>query len=211
MRRFEASLPSGRTLLGIDIALIVWSVAWLAIGIAVSREVNGLAELSDTVRRVGTAVEASGGALGTLGGLPLIGDAFGDTLSGPAQEIQDAGQSAQASGQASRGSIDALSTLLGLAVALIPSVPLVALYLPARVSRAREARALGAVLRRSGDDPDFREFLARRATQNLSYRRLASVAPEPWRELAEGRYDGLAQAELERLGVDPGRRGPRVR
>jgi hypothetical protein len=211
MRRFETSLPSGRTLLGIDIALIVWSVAWVAIGIAVSREVNGLAELSDTVRRVGTAVEASGGVLGTLGGLPLIGDAFGDTLTGPAQDIQEAGQSAQASGQASRGSIDALSTLLGLAVALIPSVPLVALYLPARVSRAREARALGAAVRLSGDDPDFREFLAHRAVHNLTYRRLAGVAPEPWRELSEGRFDGLARAELERLGVDPGRHGPRLR
>lgn len=197
MRRLEASLPSGRILLGLDIALIVWSVAWIAMGIAVSREVNGLAELSDTVRTVGGAVEASGGALEALSDLPLVGE----TIVGPSDQIEEAGRSAQESGESSRGSIDALSVLLGLAIALVPSVPLIALYLPGRISRAREADAMRTAVRLSGEDPEFQEFLARRALQHLSYRRLQEIAREPWRELPEGRHERLARAELERLGV----------
>ncbi|HEV2075447.1 MAG TPA: hypothetical protein VGR10_04365 [Thermoleophilaceae bacterium] len=210
MRRLEASLPGARTLVWIDTALLVWSVAWIAMGIAVYNEVRGLSELSGTVRDVAQAVESFGGALGGLGDVPLIGDALGGALEEPSQQVQDAGQSAQASGESSRDSIDALSVLLGLAVGLIPSVPLVAVYLPARLSRLHEARAVGAAESRWGGDPLFREFLARRAAQHLSYRRLAEIAPEPWRELQAGRFDRLAHAELERLGVRRGSARERV-
>lgn len=201
MRRLEGSLPNGRTLLWLDVVLALWSAAWIAIGIAVSQEVEGLTELSGTVRAVGEAVESFGAALGSLGEVPVVGESLGDTLETPAQQVQEAGQSAQSSGESSRESIDALSTLLGLAIALIPSVPLLALYLPARVSRVRDARAIAARVRLSGEDPMLQEFLARRAAQSLSYRRLAEITPEPWRDLAEGRFEPLALAELERLGV----------
>lgn len=201
MRRFEASLPGGRALLVLDAALIVWTIVWIVIAVAISREVQDLAELSDTVTTVGAAAEASGAALGLLGDLPVVGDAVGSTLDEPAAEIQEAGRSAQESGARSRESVDALSVLLGLAVALIPSTPLLGLYLPARVGRAREAQAIDAARRLAGDDPAFREFLARRAAQNISFRRLAKIAPEPWRELEAGRFDRLARAELERLGL----------
>lgn len=201
MQRLELSLPSARRLLLVDLALLLWSLAWLAIGIAVYNEARGLSELSGTVREVGEAVEAFGASLGTLGDLPVVGGPLGGALEAPSEAVQEAGRSAQESGEQSRGSIDALSALLGLSVALIPSLPLLILYLPARLSRVREAQAVGAAMRRSGGDPAFREFLARRAAQNLSYRRLAQVSGEPWHELAEGRFDQLADAELERLGV----------
>jgi hypothetical protein len=186
-----------------DLGLLAWAAGWIAVGVAIAIEVRGLAELSGTVGTVGGAVEASGAALGMLRDLPLVGGAF----AAPAEGIQEAGRSARASGLESRQSIDALSTLLGLAVALIPSVPLVAAYLPARLARRNEARAVGHAYHQSGKDPAFTEFLARRAAQNLSYRRLSQASSEPWRDLAEGRFDGLAQAELERLGiVDESRR-----
>lgn len=209
MKRLEASLPGGRWLLALDLLLVVWTLGWIAAAIAIAFEVQDLGELSDTVSTVGGAAEASGAALGTLGDLPVIGDAVGGTLAGPAAEIQEAGQSAQESAATTRRSVDVLSVLLGLAVALIPSTSLLAIYLPARVSRVREAQALDEARRRAGDDPRFQEFLARRAAQNLSLRRLDRISAEPWRDLAEGRFDRLARAELERLGVRGRLRTPR--
>jgi hypothetical protein len=206
MRRLEAWLPGGRALLAIDVGLCAWTLVWLVVGIAISIEVRGLGELSGTVGTIGGAVEASGTALGALRDLPLVGGAF----SAPAEGIREAGRSARASGLESRQSIDALSTLLGLAVALIPSVPLIAIYLPARISRRNESRALGSAYRLAREDPAFQEFLARRAAQSISYRQLSRTSREPWHDLAEGRYERLARAELERLGIVPDRgRGER--
>jgi hypothetical protein len=201
MRRLEASLPGGRRLLALDAAALIWTVVWLAAAIVIAAEVQDLGELSDTVGTVGGAAEASGAALDVLGDLPVVGDAVGGALSAPAAEIQEAGQRAQESAESTRRSVDVLSVLLGLAVALIPTASLLVLYLPARVARVREAQAVEAARRQAADDPVFCEFLARRAAQNLSFRRLDRVTAEPWRELAEGRFDRLARAELERLGL----------
>ncbi len=209
MRRLEASLPGGRALVALDVALAVWAVGWIVMGIFVAGELDGLADLSETVAAVGRAAESSGSAIELLAGLPLVGEALGSAFEGPARDIQEAGRSAQESAQSTRRSVDVLSVLLGLAVALIPSTSLLVLYLPARISRVREAQAVEAARREAADDPAFHEFLARRAAQNLSFRRLDRVTAEPWRELAEGRFDRLARAELERLGLRGRLRKPR--
>ena len=62
-------------------------------------------------------------------------------------------------------------------------------------------RAVRTAADQAGDDPVFAELLARRAAVQLPMRRLVAVSPEPWRDLAEGRFEPLARAELERLGV----------
>jgi hypothetical protein len=210
MRRLEASLPGGRRLLALDAAVLAWTVAWITIAIVIALEFQDLGELSDTVATVGGAAEATGAALGVFGDLPVVGGAVADALAAPAAEIQEAGQSAQESAESARRSVDVLSLLLGLSIALIPSASLLVLYLPARVSRVREAQAVEAARRLAADDPAFHEFLARRATHNLSFRQLDRVTAEPWRELAEGRFDRLARAELERLGLRGRLRAPRT-
>jgi hypothetical protein len=209
MKRLEASLPGGRWLLALDLALLLWTLAWIAAAIAIAAEVQDLGELSDTVGTVGAAAEASGAALGLLSDLPVVGEAIGGALAEPAEQVQAAGQSAQESAASTRQSVDVLSLLLGLAVALIPSASVLGVYLPARIGRVREAQTVEAARRRSGDDPLFHEFLARRAAQNLSFRRLDRVAAEPWRDLAEGNFERLARAELERLGLRGRLRRPR--
>ena len=113
--------------------VIGWVVVWLFLGFRVADEVRGLSELSGTVTEVGAAVESAGATLGSLAAVPLIGD----RVSAPSAEIQAAGRSAIASGRSSRESIRSLSTLLGFAVAVIPTVPLLVLYLPARLGYIR--------------------------------------------------------------------------
>src|SRR5205085_4768538 len=96
-----------------------------------------------------------------------------------AARIRAAGQSAEASGRESRHSVRELSILLGIAIGLIPSVPVLGLYAPLRIGRVREVRAVRRALAEAGDDDAFQEFLARRAAENLPYHRLREVTLNP--------------------------------
>lgn len=197
MTRLQVLLPGGRWLFVLDALLVAWALTWIAFGLTVASEVKGLRELSGTVSNVGGAVEETGRSIGSLDDLPVIGGRVGE----PSRRIEEAGRSAADSGRSSAGSIEELSFLLGLAVAVIPSVPLFGFYLPLRISRLREARAVEQALDDAHGDPRFAAFLARRAIDSLPYRRLSAVSRDPWRDIAEGRYERLAEAELGRLGV----------
>ena len=106
-----------------------------------------------------------------------------------------------------------LTLLVGsLAVALVPSLPLVIGYLPPRLGRAREAAALRRLLIEGAGNPALERFLAQRAVEHLSYRELRRVSATPWRDVEDGRYSSLADAELARLGLRrprPAVRAPR--
>ncbi|MDQ4130361.1 MAG: hypothetical protein M3133_05135 [Actinomycetota bacterium] len=197
MTRLEGLLPAGRLLGALDVLLAAWAVFWLAAGLTVAEEVANLKELSATVSAAGAAVEETGRTIGSLEGLPFLGE----RITEPARRIEEAGRSALQSGRSSGESIDDLSSLLGLAVALIPSIPLLGLYLPLRVSRERERRALRQALRAAGEDPAFLDFLAQRALQNLSYRQLRRLGAAPWQGAGGAQRRALARAELSRLGA----------
>ena len=53
----------------------------------------------------------------------------------------------------------------------------------------------------SGGDPAFEQYLARRAVDVLPWDRLRAISPDPWRDIANGEYRALADAELARLGL----------
>lgn len=191
-------MPSARTLPLVDAALALWVAAWIGLGVAIGIQVADLTALSNTVARDGQAVESIGTSLASLHVLPFVGG----QISKDAQQVQQIGASAASSGASSVSSIHALSVLLAIAVALLPSVPVFGFYLPLRIKRSREAAALRKALRAHGADPEFEAFLARRAIATLGYRRLRSVTPSPWADLEEGHCRALAAAELDRLGIN---------
>ena len=190
---------SSRSIRVIDLAVVVWILAWIVVGLLVGREVSNLRQLSDTVVSAGHAFEETGQALQPLERLPFVGP----DLVRVRGRIEAAGRSAVASGVASRDSTSRLRILLGLSIILIPTVPLAAVYVPLRLSWARDVQAVRRSLRRAGDDPLFTEFLARRALQHLPYHRLREISPNPWADVASGEHAALASAELERLGLAP--------
>ena len=145
----------------------------------------------------GVAVEQTGGLVRTLGNVPFLGD----RVSKVADQVEAAGRSAQVTGRDSRDSTENLSVLLALSIALIPTLPLLALYLPLRITWTRDARAVRRALRARPDDPLLKEFLARRAVANFSYDRLLSVSEHPYRDLEAGNHSALACLELQRLGI----------
>lgn len=197
-------LGSPRRLAALDALVALWTIAWVVVALAIAHEADGLRDLSRTVTRVGQAVVASGEALSDFSSVPVVGS----ELDEPAKRIQAAGRSAIASGRSSGESVTDLSVLLGISIALIPTLPLVCLYLPLRSATVRERRTAQELAEEAADDPRFAQFLARRALETLPYRRLKEISAEPWRAYVEGGYGPLARAELERLGIEaPAGRG----
>jgi hypothetical protein len=192
-------LPSSTAgVLTIDLLVALWALLWIVVGIAVAADVRELTELSTSLSTAGQAVDDSGRALGAID-IPLVGGA----IDASAQQIQDAGRSVIEGGRSSRETIERLSLLLGLGVAILPLVPVLVYYLPPRLGRAIEIRSVKRVLTAGAGDPQLERFLAHRAAHQLSYRELGRVSRSPWRDLEEGRYSELAAAELRRVGVAP--------
>jgi hypothetical protein len=189
--------PGARLIRLLDAAAVAWVAAWIVLAVLVAREVRNLRELSDTVVVAGVAVEETGDLLGSLQSVPFLGGQVGEV----ADRVSEAGRSAQESGRDSRDSTENLSVLLALSIGLIPTLPLLGLYAPLRVTWTREARAVRRALEATPRDPVLSEFLARRAVANLPYHELRAVSASPFQDLAEGRFEALAGRELERLGL----------
>lgn len=195
----RARLPGGRAQLLLDTLLLVWTLWWLAAGVLVAHEVRGLAELSDTAGKTGRAVIAVGDAVQAL---PLVGAQFDE----PADAVRAAGADAVASARSARASARRVGLLLGVSIAAIPSLPVLLLYLPARIATARERRALRRAVA-AGGRRAVDEVLALRAVTHLPYRKLREISDDPARDLGDGLHGPLADAELRWFGVErPARR-----
>ena len=190
--------PTARLIRVLDLAVILWLVGWIVLALLVAREVRDLRQLSDTVVVAGAAVEDTGDVVDSLATVPFVGERVGKV----ADEVRAAGHSAQASGRESRSSVDDLSVLLALAIGLVPTLPLLALYAPLRVAWSRESRSVRRALGAGEPDPMLLELLARRALLSRSYEDIRAVTEEPFRDLDEGRFRPLAELELRRLGLE---------
>ena len=154
-----------RSVLVADLVVAVWAIVWIALGIVVAREVRQLNDLSETVVTAGQALDQTGDGLrGTSQGLrevhealqvieslPFVGreleenlEGAADTLDDIAREVEETARSAEASGRSSKESTDDLSVILGLAVALVPTLTLLTAYAPFRSTRLRRALGLSA-------------------------------------------------------------------
>jgi hypothetical protein len=185
----------------LNVAIAIWAAFWIGIAAYTAYEVAALRTLSHTVVKAGTATVSTGHALAAIGHLPFVGG----RISTLAAQAVAAGASARASGASTSTTIDQLAVLFGIAIALIPTVPLLALYVPLRISWRRDRKAVRRAVAQWDGEPGLEAFLAQRAVAHL-----------PFHELRELGYDGtegsatdadLAVAELRRLGLDrPARR-----
>lgn len=193
----------------VDGLVAAWVVAWLVTGVIAVLEIRDLRSLSDTLAESGTAIDTAGSALETLGAVPIIGDGperLGEQVRSTAAEVQ-------VSALETKDSLENLSVALGLAIAFIPTVPLLSVYVPWRVTTGREREAIRQALEQADPEPDpaLEEFLAHRAVQRLPFDTLTTVTSTPWRDLAEGKYRSLANAELARIGLDEAARAVAAR
>lgn len=105
-----------------------WVVMWLVVGAWTGYELWQLADLGATVAESGRALDAAGSGLQSLGSLPVVGEdtaALGDQVRSNAEDIVAAAGNAQSGARR-------LAVLLGLAVALVPSLPVLFAHLALR-------------------------------------------------------------------------------
>jgi hypothetical protein len=117
-------VPSRAFVALLGILAVAWSVGWILVGIWTRHEVQTLRKLSGTVVTSGVAVKQTGDALQGLGAIPFVGA----DVARVGRQVSTAGVSAQRSGRQTRDAVRRLSNLLGISIALIPSVPMLALF-----------------------------------------------------------------------------------
>lgn len=174
-----------------------WVMLWLVIGTWTGYQIWQLTGLSTSTVQAGKALGTAGKALQDLSGIPLIGSRTGEL----GNEVATTGTGIVAGGQRAESSIRALAVLVGLAVGLSPAGPVLLLYLPRRLARGREIRGVSRVLQEHGASPVVLAHLANRAVSSLTMAELMKVTPDPAADLAAGRHESLAAAELSHLGL----------
>ena len=175
-----------------DALVLAWVLVWGFAGYTAGRALDKVSEVTRSAEGAGAAVVRTGESIRDVD-VPVVGAAFKDA----GDSVIEAGRAAEAQARDSGSSVRKASILLGLAVWLVPSLPLLFSYWPARVTRSRETRALRLLVLDHPDDPDLDRLLATRALAHLPYRRLRAMGA-PW---ADGDHRALADAELAREGV----------
>lgn len=187
-----------------DSVVAFWVVLWLTMGVLTGLEIWSLSRVSDAAAASGRAADQAGRGLQELSALPLVPDGpgrIGDEVRAAADEIDR-------SAALIRQDVRRLSLLLGVSVALLPTVPVLALYLPGRLRWRRDVQAVRRELARAGRTERLDAYLAQWAVADLGWDALSRVSDDPAGDLAEGRYERLAGEQLRRLGIAPPRRAP---
>lgn len=176
----------------IDAAVLAWVIAWALLGYTAGRALDRVSEVTRSAEGAGAAVVRTGESIRDVD-VPVVGSVLKET----GDSVIQAGRDAQAQARDSGNSVRKASIALGLAIWLVPTLPLLVIYGPARVVRGRETRALRRLVADHPNDADLDRLLATRALAHLPYRRLRRLGA-PW---ADGDDRALADAELDREGV----------
>lgn len=197
-----ADTPGRRTFqLVADLLFVLWLVWWVWVGLVVH---DGTMALAAPGRQTDESASAMAGQLRDAGGalddVPLIGD----EVATPFDKAAEASDGIAAAGRSSVRAVEKLAFVLGMAIALIPILVVMAFYLPGRLRFVREATA-GARFIDSADDLDL---FALRALANQPMRVLARVSDDPagdWRRRDPVVVTRLAELELKSVGLRPRR------
>lgn len=180
-----------------DVLLVLWLVLWLWLA-------NIVHDATLALATPGRKIEAAGGGLatklrdagGAVGDIPLVGDKASSPFEGAgraADQIADAGTS----------QVDAVQHLafwLGIAVAAIPILVVLATYLPRRWRFAREATSGQRFVDTSAD----LDLFALRAMAGQPMHRLAEISGDPvraWRDGDQRVVRALALLEMRDAGL----------
>jgi hypothetical protein len=185
-----------RTLRIWDAVVVLWVTIWLVTGVAVGYQIWQLSALARSTVESGQGLGRAGDALQGLGETPVIGE----RTSKIGEQVSATASSIVASGEQATSSIRGMSLLIGFAVAGIPAGSALAVYLPVRRARRRDAAGVRASLARDGLTPALEAYLARRAVVTLPAADVLKAAADPHGDLMAGRHRALAVAELSRMG-----------
>ncbi len=196
--RFYAERP-GRLMLQViaDLLAVAWVAGWVWLALEVREQVLGLQGAGEQLIKAGGNVSGTfNHAAGIASRVPL----FGDDLAGALGRGSEAGQAITAAGRSQVEAVAQLAFGAAVATVALAVIPVLALWLSARVRYALAAAAAVAV--RSSD----KDLLALRALVGLPPRRLLRVSADParaWRIGDAEAVDRLASLQLAKLGLRP--------
>jgi hypothetical protein len=181
----------------VDLVVVSWVVVWALAGHLVRTGMETVAERGyDVESRAGSAAAKLDTAQDAANRIPLLGDQLGRPFSATGDAVRSFGESGQGFGDW----FTQWAWPIALAVALVPVVALVPLWLVLRVRFARRARAA----RQLAVMPGGARLLALRALATHPVEVLVKVGPDPLAAF-EGRHPGaidhLARLELASCGV----------
>ncbi|HVC75076.1 MAG TPA: hypothetical protein VND96_01015 [Candidatus Micrarchaeaceae archaeon] len=193
-----------------DLLTIAWTVAWAWFGWLIYQTVLGLQVIADGITSTGSTFNAWIASFRSAvpGGIPLLTNFLlnvADTLR------RYSGDQLLSAGHQIHQAIFQLAIVLAIFVAL---PPILLVLVPYGAWRWRDMREIGAALAfvriasLTGRADQARAVLAYRAVSTLSFRQLMSASADPVGDIAERRYDKLANAMLIRAGLDPARLAP---
>lgn len=125
-----------------DAALVTWALLWVVIAVLVAQDVRGLTDLSDTVVTSARALDQTAEALTTvektLNDIPFVPEIR--DIEDLRRAVAATARDARVSARSSREHVERLSLLLGFSIALAPTLPVLAVYLPLRRTWQRGRR-----------------------------------------------------------------------
>jgi hypothetical protein len=203
--KFWSEVPSARAReLLADVATWLWVSIWAIIAYRLYNTLVGFAEVGRAIGRGGSNIQAAGVTVGdSLAGLPLVGEQVRG-LSRSAFGL--AGEPFVFVGGELEQLVLILAALLAVIVLGVTLVPWLSRYLPWRAQRLFALRTAHRVIRTAPRDvPEaaVQRLIASRALHRLTYGELLEHSPDPIGDFATGRYERLARAELESVGLRP--------
>jgi hypothetical protein len=189
-----------------DLATAVWVALWAYLGLQLYSALAELASIGTSIGDAGSGFESAGNSLEViLSQIPLVGEGAGnivrDAFAGIGGPLVDAGADLERL-------LLIIAAVLGLLLVATALIPWLNRYGPWRRRRWRDLNAGDRVIRgyRAGRESRaaaevVQRVLATRAMYRLEYSELLDQTSDPIGDFVEGRYDGLAKAELESVGL----------
>lgn len=181
-----------------DVLVALWCLLWLRVGLAVHDAVQLLGAPGRELQGAGGDLrDGLTSAAERAADVPLVGGG----LRSPLDAAAGAGDALVRAGQAQEDAVGQAALLLGVVVAALPVLAVLARHVPRRLRWARQASAARAL------DADV-ELLALRAATSRPLEDLARLGPDPvtrWRRGEPGAAEALADLEREALGLRPQR------
>lgn len=180
-----------------DLFVVGWIAFWAVCAKVLAHVVSLLAvparETGDAARAMSEQMRAAEGQVGSLPGVGgVLGDPFGSMASG-LQRIGD-----QSAAQVAQ--VHQVALVSSWLVFLLPTLTILALWLPHRIRFVRQAAAARAFIDADAD----MDLFALRAMANVPMHELARITPDPVGEWRRGNAEvvrRMAALELERTGL----------
>jgi hypothetical protein len=193
-----------------DTVTASWSIVWAYLGFLIYQTVMGLQVIADGIIGTGRTFNSWIASFkhAVPGGIPFLTQFLNDTADALKKFSGDPLVSA---GSQIHDAILQTAIVLALLVAVPPILLVLVPYLGWRWRDMRETGAALAFVRIAsitGRAEQARAVLAYRAVSTLSFRQLMSASADPVGDIAERKYDRLADAMLKRAGLDPTRLAP---